>query len=46
MVDEQKVKQILARHKDEMDLEFFEKHLQDINRMFGTNFKAEDFTSP
>lgn len=46
MVNTQKVKQILMKRRDEMDLEEFEKHVRNTNHMFGTHFKADDFIPP
>ena len=43
MVNEKKVKQMLMKRRNEMDIEEFETHLKHTNRMFGTYFKVDDF---
>lgn len=43
MINEKKVKQILMKRRNEMDIEEFETHLKNINRLFGTSFKVDDF---
>lgn len=43
MVDKNKVKQIIMKHCDELNLEDFEKYVRKMNRMFGTEFKVDNF---
>ncbi len=43
MVNENKIKQMLMKRRNEMDLEEFDKHLRNTNRLYGTNFKTDEF---
>lgn len=43
MVDKLTIKKIISRRRGEFELSKFEKYIKEANRLFGTDFRPEDF---